>query len=93
MPTPLPNSIDSGIPPAAPVKGAAAETTMKVIAATPNEFFFSWFVGIPASAMTYPRNDRMHHSRVPILCCVIEAVSSAFGLIFEPTVRIYLTTE
>ena len=41
MPAPLPNSIDGGMPPPAPVSGAAADTTMKVMAATPRVFFFN----------------------------------------------------
>ena len=43
MPVPLPRRKASGMAPATPVSGAAAEITMKVTAISPSELRRSWF--------------------------------------------------
>ena len=68
MPAPLPNSIEGGIPPPAPVSGAAAETTMNVMAATPKVLDRKTFDGVPISDMATLRAFGIIHFSVPFLC-------------------------
>ena len=56
-PAPLPRSMAIGIAPAIPVRGAAAETTMKTSRLSPIEFFFKLFTcsGVACSMASHPR--------------------------------------